>query len=152
VKTILIIIVLLVKLKDNKIHLIVIAHTVPSLMNMVSAKTVDIHVIDVKDNTITVPSVLISELLNQNVNAQKVTMMMDITQIVKNVESSVKPVAAEPVVTNVKLTENKTHQSVLVQKELTNVVKKVNNVVNVLTNVSPVLETKITVKSVLKTE
>jgi hypothetical protein len=77
---------------------------------------------------------------------------MDITQNVKNVVISVLPVATEPVVTLVNNTELKIHQSVLAQSELTNVVKTDMNVVLVLTNVSPVLETKTIVKLVLKTE
>jgi hypothetical protein len=122
------------------------------LMLKVSAKTVNIHVKLVKVNSITVPSVLISEFKNQTVSAQMDTMIMDITQNVKNVVISVLPVATEPVVTLVNNTELKIHQSVLAQSELTNVVKTDMNVVLVLTNVSPVLETKTIVKPVLKTE
>jgi hypothetical protein len=121
-------------------------------MLKVSAKTVNIHVKLVKVNSITVPSVLISEFKNQLVSVQKDTMIMDITQNVKNVVISVLPVATEPVVTLVNNTELKIHQSVLAQSELTNVVKTDMNVVLVLTNVSPVLETKTIVKPVLKTE
>jgi hypothetical protein len=118
----------------------------------VSAKTVNIHVNLVNLNSITVPSVLISEFKNQTVSAQMDTMIMDITQNVKNVVISVLPVATELVVTLVKDTELKIHQFVLAQSELSNVVKTDMNVVLVLTNVSPVLETKTIVKPVLKTE
>jgi hypothetical protein len=144
--------VLPVKPLDNKTHHIVIAHMVLMLMLKVSAKTVNIHVNLVNLNSITVPSVLISEFKNQTVSAQMDTMIMDITQNVKNVVISVLPVATEPVVTLVNNTELKIHQSVLAQSELTNVVKTDMNVVLVLTNVSPVLETKTIVKLVLKTE
>jgi hypothetical protein len=137
---------------DNKTHHIVIAHTVLSLMLMVSAKTVNTIVILVNTISITVPSVLPTELKSHTVLAQKDTMMMDIIQNVKSVESSVSPVPTVLVVIPVNLTEPKNHQFVHVQKDSMNVVNTTKCVVNVLTNVSPVPETKITVISVLKTE
>lgn len=70
------------------LHL-VIAQMVPLLMNKVSAKTVNTHVVNVLVKSIPVLNVLISENRSQIVVAQPLSMMMDITPNVNHVKLSV---------------------------------------------------------------
>jgi len=122
----------------------VTAQLVLPLMNMVFAKTVNIHVLTVKEKSTTVLFVLISEFLNQTVSVQKDSMIMDITQNVMLVLTSVPLVTILMNVFPVKITDHNNHQYVHVQKEPSNVVKTVC-VVIVKSNVIPVQTLPITV-------
>ena len=97
-------------------------------------KTVNTNVTIVKVKEIIVPSVLMSEWKNHTVTAQKVSMMMVITQNVTLVISNVSHVTILTNVLNVKATDNNSHHPVHVQKDNTTVVKV--NVVTVMSNVT----------------
>jgi hypothetical protein len=122
-----------VDLTDKTMLHIVIVHTELPQMNTEFAITVLTDVKLVKEISLTVHSVKISDLENQNVTALKDIMIMVIILNVKLVKIIAKLVLMVMVVISVKIIENKTHQFVHVQVDPINVVLLVNVVIVMLT-------------------
>jgi hypothetical protein len=122
-----------VELTDKTMLHIVIVHMELHQMNTEFAITVLTDVKLVKEISLTVHSVKISDLENQNVTALKDIMIMVIILNVKLVKIIAKLVLMVMVVISVKIIENKTHQFVHVQVDPINVVLLVNVVIVMLT-------------------